>query len=430
MHDELTIDIEPAPSPLPLSPKRDGAAARWLNKAQLRRSWLAVHRWLGLTVGLLFVFLGLTGSLLVFDHAIDEWLNPELLLTKGTGSRRPLVEVIDQARRAYSGSSRHPTAVSAPRVPNGVWKVWFQSGSEEAPTVTGVYVDPTTAQVRGQRVWGEDLMSIIYKLHYTLLAGKSGETIVGLTGLVLLVSVCSGVYLWWPLWTCGWAAAFAIRRGRRFNYDLHKTLGIVAAPLLAVIAFTGVYLVFPEWVKPAVTMLSADTPPLLNLKSATQTGQPITPEQAIDIAMAQFPDARFCHFHPPQGDDGAYEVAVRQPHEVQQSFGATQVWIDQYTGSILAIRDTNDYTGADAFFAWQFPLHNGEAFGLVGRWIVFFAGLTPAVLYITGFIVWWRKRRSRRRQRRGNATGLTRRELLRRNLVPSHSPDSRLQEVV
>ncbi|MGH7201474.1 MAG: PepSY domain-containing protein, partial [Planctomycetaceae bacterium] len=47
----------------------------------------------------------------------------------------------------------------------------------------------------------------------------------------------------------------------------------------------------------------------------------------------------------------------------------------------------------------QFPLHNGEAFGLAGRWIVFFSGLTPAVLYVTGVTIWWRRRRSRRRQR-------------------------------
>ena len=429
MRNQPTIDCEDPLVPLRQRPKRRRTAYdASLSKAQLRRWWLMVHRWLGLAVGLLFVFLGLTGSLLVFDHAIDEWLNPELLMTQGEGARRPLRELVARAEAAYAGEgSHHPVAVSAPRVPRGVWTVWFQSGSVEAPGFTGVYVDPITARVTGQRLWGEDLMSTIYRLHYTLLAGKTGEMIVGFTGLVLLISVCSGVYLWWPLWKSGWRAAFAIRRGRRFNYDLHKTVGIVAAPLLAVIAFSGVYLVFPEWVKPAVTMFSAETPPLLGLTSATRTGQAIAPEQAIEIALAQFPDARFCHFHPPQGDEGAYEVAVRQPHEAQQSFGATQVWIDQYTGSILAVRDTKDHTGADAFFAWQFPLHNGEAFGLAGRWIVFVAGLTPAVLYVTGFIVWWRKRKSRRRQQRNKTTDVVRHDV---SPLASDFPDSQLQEVV
>jgi len=429
MRSQPTIECE-APLSSQYEMGHRAPATRSLNKVTLRRAWLTIHRWLGLTVGLLFVFLGLTGSLLVFDHAIDEWLNPELLLTEGAGAKHPLRELVARAEAAYRGEPSHPVAVSAPRVWRGVWTVWFQSGSEEVPAFTGVYVDPSTARVTGQRVWGEDLMSIIYKLHYTLLAGKTGETIVGLTGLVLLISVCSGVYLWWPLWKSGWAAAIAVRRGRRFNYDLHKTMGILSAPVLVVITFTGVYLVFPEWIKPAVTVFSDETAPIVGLKSASQRGQPITLEQAIEIALGQFPDATFCHFHPPQGDDGAYEVAVRQPREVQQSFGATQVWIDQYTGSILAVRDTKDLTSADAFFAWQFPLHNGEAFGLLGRWIVFFAGLTPAGLYITGFIVWWRKRQSRRRQQRAKSIRLEPRQSVAEVAVPSDTVDSVLEEVV
>jgi uncharacterized iron-regulated membrane protein len=368
-------------------------------KPRFRKLWLKVHRWLGLTAGLLFVLLGLTGSLLVFDHAIDEWLNPELLLTEGAGQRCSLREVVARAEDAYPGNPSRAAAISSPRVRNGVWTAWFQSGTEEAPKWTAVYVDPYSGEITGQRVWGEDLVSLIYKLHYTLLGGNLGKKIVGIAGLVLMVSICSGVYLWWPLWKSGWRAGFAIRRGKRLNYDLHKTVGIFSTVVLLVIAFTGVYMIFPEWIKPVVTVFSPETNPPEELKStASQTAQSITPDQAVAIANSRFPAASFCHFHPPEGTDGVYEVALRQPGEVQRSFGRTQVWIDQRTGTILAVRNPDDSTAADTFFAWQFPLHNGEAFGLVGRWVVFLSGLTPAVLYATGLFLWWRRGGSRRRQ--------------------------------
>ena len=147
-------------------------------------------------------------------------------------------------------------------------------------------------------------------------------------------------------------SAFAIRRGRRFTYDLHSD---VESPR-----------------------------------------QRLSPEEAIAIARKHYPDARFCHFHPPANEQGVYEVAVHQDNEVQRSYGRTQLFINQYTGRILAKRLPENDTLADTVAVWQFPLHNGEAFGLLGRWVVFFSGMTPAILYTSGMLVWIRKRKANR----------------------------------
>jgi len=368
-------------------------------RQSLRKPWLIIHRWLGLTVGLLFVLTGLTGSLLVFDHAIDETLNPDLLLTKENGDRQPLAYIVRAAEAARSNATVKAISVSRPRVENGVWTVWFAAGTEDAPKFAAVYVDPYTANVTGQRIWGEDLMSWIYRLHFRLLAGETGAVIVGIGGIIVIISIASGIYLWWPLWKNGWRAAFAIRKGTRFNYDLHKTVGIVSAAFLLVIAFTGVYMEFPDWFKATISSFAQVTEsPDEFTSTEPRTSTPLTPDQAVAIAQKHFPNSKFDHLHPPQGPDGFYEVAFRQPGEVQESFGRSQVFLDQYSGETLAIRCPQDFTAADAFFAWQFPLHNGEAFGLFGRWGVFCIGLTPSVLYMTGIVMWWRRRQSQNRR--------------------------------
>lgn len=363
-------------------------------KIRLRRYWLIAHRWLGLTAGLLFVLLGLSGSALVFDHAIDEWLNPELLLTANSGPRASLDAVIDSAETEYGGKA---LSVTKPRVANGVWTVWFSGGTRAEPKFTAVHVDPHTAQVTGKRIWGEDLMSWIYRLHFRLLAGPAGGVLVGIIGVVMLISIISGIYLWWPLFRSSWRAAFAVRRGQRLNYDLHKLGGVVSAIFLAVITFTGVCMEFPQQFRAAVALASKETPPPDDLKSKRgSTRHPLTPDQAIALAAPYFPNAEFDHLHPPTGEEGVYEVAFRQPGEVQQSYGRTQLFLDQYTGEVVARRTPDKFTAADIFFAWQFPLHNGEAFGLAGRWIVFFLGLTPGILYVTGLLIWLRRRKSRK----------------------------------
>ncbi|MCO8122834.1 PepSY domain-containing protein [Stieleria sp. TO1_6] len=363
----------------------------------MRKIWLVIHRWLGLTVGLVFVLIGLTGSLLVFDHAIDEWLNPELLLTQGSGQPRSVAQVIDAAESAYNDSAKPAVAVSRPRVENGVWTVWFSRRGNAGREFVGVHVDPYSGVVTGQRVWGQDLMSWIYRLHYQLVAGRIGSILVGSIGVIVLVSIATGIVLWWPLWKHSWRAAFAVRRGRRFNYDLHKTIGIVSAALLTVVTFTGVYMEFPGVFTAAAKTFAAVTEPDSEMTSKNQASkQPLSPDQAIEIAKRTFPGATFDHLHPPSGDDGTYEVAFRQSNEVQQSFGRSQVFLDQYTGEVLDVRSPAKFTAADAFFAWQFPLHNGEAFGLAGRWVILVLGLSPAILYFSGAMVWWRKRRPKR----------------------------------
>lgn len=367
---------------------------------RLRKIWMAIHLWLGLTLGLLFALTGLSGSLLVFDHAIDEWLHPDLLLAEGSGVPRPLDEVIASAEEAFPSELARASFIETPRFTGGVWIIWCRSdhGSE----FTQVYVDPSTAEVTGRREMGRFFVSWVYEFHDQMLAGETGATIVGLTGLGMVASIGTGIFLWWPLWRNSWRAAFAIRGGRRFNYDLHKSMGIVSAIILLVISFSGVYMVFPGWVKPCVHLVLPQSAPVAgDLQSTPIAGKtPITPGQAAESARQVFADGELKRLHFPDGPTGTYIARIRRAGEVRRSSGNSRVWIEQYSGEIIAVRDWNRSGAADTFFAWQFPLHNGEAFGLVGRWIVFFTGLAPGVLYITGFVLWWRKRQSRKRQLR------------------------------
>src|SRR5437868_7707455 len=45
---------------------------------RIRRSFFALHRWLGLWSGLFLLLIGLSGSLLVFKSSIDRWARPEM----------------------------------------------------------------------------------------------------------------------------------------------------------------------------------------------------------------------------------------------------------------------------------------------------------------------------------------------------------------
>lgn len=370
-------------------------------KFRLRHLWLQVHLYLGLTAGLLFALAGLTGSVIVFDHAIDERLNASMMLTAEQGSPRPLTEIVASAEAAPNVSGR-ASGIAYPRVANGTFTVSFKpKGQGGEAAITEVFVDPATAQVLGQRLRGSGLMATIYRLHATLLSGKPGEIVLGVMATLVLVSVVSGVVLWWSLIHAGIRAAFAIRR-QKFNFDLHKTVGIVFTPVLFLIAWTGTHLTLPGVVRPVVTTVFPETklPQKVKSKPPAEGARSLTADQAAAVAQERMPGCRLMSVELPAGPDDSFRVFVRQVGEVGDLRGVGRVWVDRYDGEVLATRDWEQFTLADTYFRIQLALHSGDAFGMTGRWLFCAAGLIPALLYVTGFALWWRKRQSRLRQQR------------------------------
>ncbi len=371
-----------------------------------KKFWLRLHLYVGLIGGALFVLTSLTGSLLVFYKTLDEWLNPEQLI-RTVGTDQPLSGIVAGARTAHPDWSP-PDTLIFPLHERDTFHAWFKDPAAAPPEERWhvVAVDPSTARPLSDRQWGSFFVSFIYELHQELLLGKPGEIFVGILALFLLLSIGSGLYLWWP-------SPGKLRRALTFqadgslirkHYDLHKLTGLVGAILLTLLALTGFYLEFPDAVTSVVQWFSPvrATGPENQPRSELQAGVPtILPEQAVAIARATFPDARPMWMGLPQHEGDSYSVGLRQPEEVRQAGGQTEVWIDQYSGAVLRAQDWREFTGGETFLAWLFPLHNGEAFGLTGRWLIFAAGLTPLLLYVTALRMWWLKRDAHRRRREG-----------------------------
>ena len=369
-----------------------------------RKVWLNLHLYVGLLGGALFVLTSLTGSLLVFYKTIDEWMNPEQLI-RTAGSDQSLSDIVAGARTVHPDWSP-PDTLIFPLHERDTFHAWFKDPAATPPEERWhvVAVDPSTARPLSDRQWGSFFVSFIYELHQELLLGKPGEVFVGIMAVFLLVSIGTGLYLWWP-------ALGKLRRALSFqsggspirrHYDVHKLTGLAGTLLLTLLAVTGFYLEFPDAVTSVVRWFSPvrDTSPELQPQSEPQTGLPkLPPDQAIAIARTVFPDAKPMWLGLPQHDRDSYSVGLRQPGEVRQAGGQTEVWIDQYSGAVRRVQDWRQFTRGETLLSWLFPLHNGEAFGLTGRWIMFFAGFTPLLLYVTALRMWWLKRVAHRRRR-------------------------------
>lgn len=131
------------------------------------------------------------------------------------------------------------------------------------------------------------------------------------------------------------------------------------------------------------------------MATAQKTIEPITIDRVVQAAKQVFPEAELKRIYFPVNQERLFRVDLRQADEVRKTSGSSRVWVDQYSGEVIASQEPESLSAGDRFLIWMFPLHNGEAFGLIGRMVVFVCGVLPLLLYVTGMIVWWKKRRKR-----------------------------------
>jgi uncharacterized iron-regulated membrane protein len=362
---------------------------------------LLAHLWLGLVFGGVFALLGLTGSLLVFYPEIDRMLNPVLVIDNRGLQAADLQSVFDLLHQKFP-ERRGPWRLEVP-VRSDRPILARHSLPEEsqhgrfAPLI--VAVDPVRQSVILSRRWGEDIVTWIYDLHYSLLLGARGKVIASLLGCALLSTLLIGLMLWLP--SRRQLANRLVPRMRsgivRKVYDLHVLGGLYGLPIVGIIVATGIVLATPNWFEPLVERLSSRwQAPLLVSLPTSHSMLPIGADRAAASGRAALPEASLRWIEEPRDATGTYFLRMRQRGEPSHRFPKTFLWIDQYSGEVLAIRDPERNTSADSFFDWLHPLHNGEAFGFVGRCIAFAAGVLPALLFVTGLLRWRQKYRAAR----------------------------------
>ena len=363
-----------------------------------RTLWLKLHGVLALSVGLLLVVIGITGSVCVYRESLDAWLNPPLTVEVGSQKPLSLDAVLARVREAHP--DRHGVwTLEMPRSPNGVITAWFESpretiGAFYAPLM--VSVSPYSGEVVASRFWGQTLMTAVVDWHSHLQLGAEGRQWLALMAVVLMLMVVSGLLLWWP----GWVRVLRVLRYHHCVslFDLvkawHRWLGFTSAGLLLVLAFSGFHLAYP----PLLALLTASEgmghgeEGAAVRSTAVPNDRPVTLAQAVLIARGPYPSAEVKRISTPRGESGTYRVNLRQPSEIEQQHPFTVVWVDRWSGQIRAVRQLNQLSAGQRFAAWMWPLHTGEAFGAWGRFLVFLAGFMPLVLYVSGVMLWLRRR--------------------------------------
>jgi uncharacterized iron-regulated membrane protein len=346
--------------------------------------WIRIHLYLGLWLGLLFAVLGLTGSYNVYKDELDRFFNPGLYAVEAGSPSLPFSKLIDAAARKVPASSEFNGAQVRLAAPSTAIIGFSRTGSE---VVDQVHVERSTGRYLGTRVQGASASDFILHLHAYFLLDDFTTRTTGVLGILLLISICSGLYIWWPKSSLlqnlrvHWSGS-----PRRLHYELHRSAGAIGALILLMSCITGLYLIFPE------PFAAAAGSPDVEVKPQSRSSGPVTLDTAVEIAQERFPgmDVRWVDV---VGETPEFRVIVRQHGNWLLNVPDRRIWVDQASGQVVRMRDPSVLSAGPASLEWFLPLHSGEALGSLGRALIFVVGLIPPLLLFTGVKLWLLRRR-------------------------------------
>jgi uncharacterized iron-regulated membrane protein len=355
---------------------------------RLRRLWLNLHLWLG--VGLLVALtpLGLSGSVLVWHDAVDRALHGERYAVSGPGEA-PMAVHVRAAQAAFAGRAtltqvRAPAragdpVVAAARLPG-------PPGAGGRPRTLNAWIDPPTGRVLATAEPAAGLTMVLHRFHGSLLVPDVGRKIVGWLGWALFASCATGLWLWWPRFG-GALAALRWRRGASQLFNLHHAVGFWICLPLAALALTGVFIAFPQT---SLRLFDEIAPaPRPRLSAPPLAAPALTADQAVAAAVAGRPGARVAVLNWPQ--------AGRRPSWKVELAGGGLVAVDDASGVARAASARSAGEARSPLAAWMRGVHDGGRGGLVWRWVITLAGAAPAVLGVTGLVMWLRRPKPGRR---------------------------------
>lgn len=193
--------------------------------------------------------------MLVFENEVNEWFRRDLYYVETVKeSPLPMDKLLEKVATTLPDSVS-VTGVSISSDPGRAYQV-----SLSKPRRASLYVDQYTGEVKGKSERSGFFM-FMFRMHRWLLDSMNpgnegifwGKMIVGVSTLLLVFVLISGIVIWWPRTRKALKNSLKItatKGWRRFWYDLHVAGGMYALIFLLAMALTGLTWSFP-WYRTA-----------------------------------------------------------------------------------------------------------------------------------------------------------------------------------
>jgi uncharacterized iron-regulated membrane protein len=322
----------------------------WVRRPQgiwLRKALFQIHMWTGIGVGLYVLMISITGAAVVYRNEIYNAIGNGTKFVTVTDHRLTHDELKAAVQKAYP-SYAVQWIFDGTKL-NEATDIWMEHGGSQKKRL----FDPYTGKDLGNSIPFElTIIAWMYDFHKNLLAGDTGRLINGIGAIFVTLLGITGMIIWWP-GIQNWRRSLTIPRTtnwKRFNWGLHSATGIWSLAFVLLWGITGIYLVFPRPFEQAVNFFT----PVTQFRG----------QLPAELGAQGNPDAGVTRITDKDGN-------VRIIFHIGEAQGPQPL--------------------GDRIVRYFTAVHFGNFAGKTVKAIWVFFGLMPAILFITGSLMWWNR---------------------------------------
>ncbi|MBL7702610.1 MAG: PepSY domain-containing protein [Ferruginibacter sp.] len=346
-----------------------------------------VHSTAGLLTGLFILLMSLSGAALVFHEDIDHMQQPGFEVKEC--NNLSVDSAYNNLRQKFPYAQINSCAIPQDKETVFIFSVNDPSCKQGNKTMQ-LFLHPQTGSYLGTRGGSEDMkgnfMSWLSKFHSTLHLGKTGEWLLGFFALVFLLGIITGFILFRKSIVC----VFLFKRSVYKKSNLHQVIGGWALIFNLMIAITGFWM--QRYVFKKEFYRSYDYTPILTASPAF----PFNYDSAFGNIKKQYPDFTPAVIYFAQSNNSKTAIyGSRASNAYVHSKKFADVIMLDSVGGIAKTRMIGENSASDKYDIINSQLHMGKYGGWGIKFIYFVFGLSGALLSITGFLLWWRRKCSR-----------------------------------
>ncbi len=357
----------------------------------LRQVSSYIHLWLGLVSGLIVFVIAITGCVFVFQDELKDIFYDWRHVTPQEQPFAAPSLLLKNVKKAYPASTASMVVYQTGDRPAAI-------GVEIDHIPHEVYLNPYNGKIIHVQNMNTEFFMVVEHLHrFLLLPEDVGKQITGVATLIFVLMLLTGLVLWWPKKRKNTVQHLKIKwnaKWRRKNYDWHRATGFYLIIPALIIAITGLSFTY-EWLHDQLYTVGniaqeAQEEPLPTFLPSDQP----TSMEAMDLAMTTtrtlLPHSGM-YFVWDQGEGlpivtGAYPQSLAFDHQ-------SNFYFDAGTGSLLHSQFYKAKPPGLKLQEMIYGLHTGQYLRLPGKILAFIASALIAALPITGFYVWYGRRK-------------------------------------
>ena len=384
-----------------------------MKKVILKKTIKKIHLWLGLSSGIIVFILGVTGCLYVFEEELRPMVHNYYTIDKVEGEPLPLSELFLITNDTLTSINQKPATFV--KVSNKIENtILFRSIERDTAAnsiwywdeikIMNTYVNPYNGKIVEIENLNKEFFRIVFMLHWSLmLKNDIGQPIVGIATIIFVIMLITGIVLWWPKNKAARKQRVRFRwknttKWKRKNYDLHNILGFYSMFLVLFIALTGLVWAF-DWFNNSVQWVAnggktIETKQVVYQSDSLKTAQLDPIDEVYEYLKTHHSKAENYFISLPQNNSATYTTFVNYFNGRTQDI---QIYFGQYSGEPLSKATWKDKNNGEKIRSINYDIHIGSILGFPGKIIAFCLSLIAASLPITGFLIWWGRKKKKKK---------------------------------